>query len=117
MNEDERTVFQECIHKTTELFKRRATAEDWADNIIEGSNALKTPNQWKHFYAWLASPTLYNEEEVNNVGTLQSTTEQATIEDYPEGMKVETYKNGCETIVMVRNVGLECDEEDEKKED
>ena len=114
MNDDERNDFNESVRMTTELFKNNRTTEDWADNLIKGSRSLKTGNSWKHYYAWLANPTKYNEEEVNKLATCGEEP-QAVIEDYPDCMKVETFQNGIETIIHVRNMSLE--EKDEKTEE
>ena len=78
MNDSERADFKESVRKTTELFKTRRTAEDWAQNLIDGTSDLKTGNSWKHFYAWVSNPKNYNEEEVNNLGILE--TEKTVIE-------------------------------------
>ena len=115
MNPAERTVFEKCVKKTTELFKRRNLAEEWANNLIEGSKGLTTGNQWKHFYAWLSNPDNYNEEEVNALKTI-GTEIPSNLEDYPDYMKVETFQNGVETLVYVTHKDKE-DEEDEKKEE
>ena len=37
---------QAAIRETRDLFKRRATAADWARNLIEGSRRLKTKKEW-----------------------------------------------------------------------
>ena len=108
MNDEERNNFKESVRKTTELFKRRNTPEDWARNLIDGSSSLKTGNSWKHFYAWLSNPAKYNEEEVNNMGTLA--TEKTVIEPYDDCMRVDTFENGNEILVHVKNMSLEEDE-------
>lgn len=114
MNPAERIVFEKCVKKTTDLFKRRNLAEDWANNLIEGSKGLVTGNQWKHFYAWLSNPNNYNELEVNALETV-GTELPSNLGDYPDYMKVETFQNGVETLVYVTH--KDKGGEDEKKEE
>ena len=108
MTPEERTVLHQAFAKTTDLFKRRGTARDWSDNIIEGSNMLTTAITWKHYYVWLANPNKYNEEAVDCMKVETATPE--CIQDYPECMKVETFQNGNETLVHVTNSSLHSDE-------
>ena len=108
MKTDERNVLQSCFAKTKNLFIKKNTAEDWAHNIIEGSSALKTGLQWKHYYVWLANPNNYNEAEADKLSTAS---EAFVLEPYSDCMKVETIQNGpCETIINVINVGEQDDE-------
>ena len=112
MNASERAVLQRCFHKTKGLFQRRTQSEDWAENIIDGSKELKTPREWKHFYAWLANPNKYDEEATEKLVIDNTMTE---IESYPKHMVVETYQNGpCETIIHVTNPTLYSQQDDEK---
>ena len=112
MNEQERSGFLQAIKKTKELFQRRRAAEAWSDNLIEGSAVLETASQWKHYYAWMANPGKYNEEEVNGLKTLD---EQAfEIEPYHEDLVVKQFKNGTETIIHVTNPSLAVAQDDEK---
>ena len=104
MTPEERTVLQVAINRTTKLFKNRRTARDWSDNILQGSRNLTTPNVWKHYYAWLANPTNYSEEDTDNLSIEEYT--PACIAPYPDGMKVTSFKNGNETIIRVSNPAL-----------
>ena len=113
MDEQERNGFLQAIKKTKELFQRRRTAESWSDNLIEGSASLETPNQWKHYYAWMANPGKYNEEEVNGMKTLD---EQAfEVEPYHEDLVVKQFKNGTDTIIHVTNPSFAVAPEDDEK--
>ena len=113
MNTKERSVFQKAIAETTDLFKRRTQAEDWSRNLIEGSSELKTAQQWKHFYTWLANPNQYNEEETNK---MEISDETAKIEPYDSCMRTETFQNGpCETIINIINTSGPSSEQDEEK--
>ena len=104
MNEQERSGFLQAIKKTKELFQRRRAAEAWSDNLIEGSAALETASQWKHYYAWMANPGKYNEEEVNGLKTLD---EQAfEVEPYHDDLVVKQFQNGPDTIIHVTNPSL-----------
>ena len=115
MNDADRKDFNEAIDTTTELFKRRRTAEDWVRNIEEGSKSLKTGHAWKHYYAWLANPQQYNEEEVNGLDIID-TNDTSVIKEWPKCMVVETVKNGHEIIINVVKQKTD-DEKDEKSED
>ena len=110
MNPSERAVFQQSIANTLNLFKQKKMAEQWSQNIIDGSKLLTTPLQWKHFYCWLANPHGYNEKEVDS---LPVDTEPPVIEPYAECMHVETFVNGNETQIHVTNTRFN-DENDEK---
>ena len=94
------------------MFMKNNMAQDWSTNIIEGSKALRTPTQWKHYYVWLANPNNYNEEEAN---LLEIDQNPPLIEPYPECMKVETFQNGNETIVSVTNPTLYPTQADDEK--
>jgi len=99
MDADERDILQKAFAKTKKLFQTKKQAEDWAHNLIEGSNALKTPLQWKHYYAWLANPRKYNEQYI---AEMPDCTEPALIKPYDSCMRVETTQNGpYETIINV----------------
>lgn len=113
MTPEERTVLHKAFAKTSDLFKRRGTARDWSDNIIEGSTMLTTAETWKHFYVWLANPKKYNEAEADAL-EIEVTTPEC-IKPYPDGMKVETFQNGNETIIHVINPNLQ-NQDDEKVE-
>ena len=114
MNSDERNVLHRCFAKTKDLFTRKNQSEDWSHNLIEGSKGLRTPSQWKHYYAWLANPNNYNEDEVASLKIDNSLTE---IEPYDSCMVVETFENGpCETIINVKNRTLYGKQDDEKTE-
>ena len=81
----------------------RKTSESWAHNIIEGSNELTTPNQWKHFYAWLASPNTYSESKTNNL-VIDNT--PPNIEPYDDCLVIDTVQNGIDTIINITNPSL-----------
>ena len=101
MNSDERNALHRCFNQTKELFQRKTQSEDWAENIITGSQGLTTQRQWKHYYVWLANPKNYDEERTERM-EIDNTPPQ--IDPYPQGMKVETFQNGpCETIIHVKN--------------
>ena len=98
--------------KKPKLFKARTASECWSDNIVEGSRGIKTKLQWRHFYAWLANPDGYNEEDV--VAPMEGLT-AAVIEPYPQGMLEQRYENGTETIIHVKNTELYTNEQEEEK--
>ena len=112
MNPAEREILHACFEKTKEMFQTKNRAEDWSDNIIEGSRFLKTKLQWKHFYSWLANPTGYSEKETD---LLPTSSEKFEIPQYPDNMRVQYYPNGSETIVCVTNPIYDSSE-DEKTE-
>ena len=115
MNSDEQEILQRCLGKTKDLFQRRNRSEDWAENIIRGSAGLTTPEQWKHYYVWLANPKQYNEESTNKMEIDNSLTQ---IDDYPDCMEVETFQNGpCETVIHVKNKNLYPPKMEEKTEE
>ena len=101
MQTDERETLQRCFAKTKGLFMKHTMSEDWADNITNGSLELKTPLQWKHFYVWLANPNGYNEAATDALEIYNSMT---NIDPYPSNMVVETFKNGTDTMVYVKNM-------------
>lgn len=115
MNSDERAALQRCFNQTKELFQRKTQSEDWAENLITGSQGLTTQRQWKHYYVWLANPKNYDEERTER---MEIDTTPPKIDPYPPGMKVETFQNGpCETLVHVTNPHWnksQQDDEDEK---
>ena len=110
MNSDELSILRRCLKNTKKLFQRRGRSEDWAENLIEGSRELTTPTQWKHFYVWLANPNKYDEDAIDEMEVDNSLT---TIDEYPEGMEVETFQNGpCETIIHVKNTKFYTNDEE-----
>ena len=96
-----------AIRETTELFRTRGTAEDWSNNIIEGSRSVKSDQEWTNYYAWLASPSTYDSKRDYKA---QKQTPYVQPE-LPKGMKETVYVNGTERFVHVTRV-----EEDEKEE-
>ena len=112
MKSAERENLQRCFVKTQGLFSTRKQSESWADNIIDGSDGLKTPREWKHFYVWLANPRGYDEERTER---MEIDTEPPCIESYDDCMKVETFQNGTETIINVINPGWGQNTQDDEK--
>ena len=101
MNQNERKILHSCFAKTLDLFQQRKQAESWSENLLDGSRQLTTPVQWKHYYVWLAQPSKYCEADVDK---MEIDTVPCEIEPYPQGLEVETLKNGnYETFVRVRN--------------
>ena len=53
-----------AIRDTEAMFRAHSSAEDWANNIVNGSRSLKTDEQWTQYYAYLASPANYDPNRV-----------------------------------------------------
>ena len=87
MDSNERTVLQRAFLKTEELFRKHKSAESWSDNIIRGSEELRTKRQWKHFYSYLANPHGYNEAAVEKQTTIGEE-ERTEVASYPDNMVV-----------------------------
>ena len=97
-----------AIRETTALFKRRSTPEDWAQNIIDGSRSVKTPEDWTHYYAWLANPSNYNPQKKLRVAEI------VDIKPYPPGFEEVRYPNGPDVVIHVKNTRVQEEVEDEK---
>ena len=113
MSPEDRILFQQAVQKTTELFKKRTTARDWSDNIIQGSSMLNTKNSWKHYYAWLGNPQNYNEEQTDQLEVVPTTEDD--IGCYDKRLTVSKFKNGNETLIHIKNPSLHT-QNDEKQE-
>ena len=96
------TDLQYSIRKTKDLFKRRATAEDWARNLLEGSTRLKTAADWDQFYVFLTDPMAYDDGDIA-VKMNTCSVQEGVPTDYPAHMKVLKTQNGGETIIHVVN--------------
>ena len=106
-----------AIRETEALFRAHTTAEDWSNNIIVGSRSVKTPEQWTHFYAYLASPTTYDSTRVYKPVSQE---EHDAFERPPlhKGLQEKIYKNGLDTIIhVVRKKDDEEEKEEEKYDD
>ena len=90
-----------AIAKTKALFKERNRAEDWSQNIVEGSEGLSSRDDWTRYYNFLADPEGFDPEAP--VG--QTINPAETIEPLPSTLKSFETQNGTETIIHVRNVG------------
>ena len=98
-----------AIRETHALFKRRNSAEDWAQNLIDGSRTVKTPEQWTKYYAFIANPQNYDPNHEYKVAPLVKPG------SYPAGQKEVRYQNGPDEYIYVTNVTTAAnDEEDEK---
>ena len=113
MNPTERAVLKQAFKKTTDLFKRRNTTEDWARNLRDGSSELTTKLQWTHFYTFLANPRKYKEENVCLKTAFEEHHSKECIPPYESCFHVQEWKNGTETIINVTNT-LEQDEKTEE---
>lgn len=100
MNTVERATLHRCFEKTKELFSTHKHSESWSHNLIEGTRELSTPLQWKHMYVWLANPLGYDETKVSNMVVDPN---PPRIDPYPDQMSVNTFQNGNETIIHVKN--------------
>ena len=106
-----------AIRDTEALFRAHTSAEDWSNNIVNGSRSLKTPEQWTHFYAYLASPTTYDSNRTYKAVS------QKEYDDYVrpplhKGLRETIFKNGTETIIHVVREKEEDEKEcDEKSDD
>ena len=99
-----------AIKETTELFRKRGSAEDWSNNIIEGSRSLKTDQEYTNYYAWLASPQTFDK---NKDYKAQTKVEKRPA--VPDGYEEIIHKNGTESVVEVRRLCVD-DEKEEKSQ-
>ena len=90
-----------AIDFTEKLFKQNNTPEDWSDNIIKGSEKLKTPLEYGNYVNWLTN---------SNDFQVKHEIEFASVDDdilekheYPEGIEEIIHKNGNDYIIHVRN--------------
>ena len=111
MNPVERATLHRCFAKTKELFQKNKQSESWSHNLIHGTRELTTPLQWKHMYVWLANPRGYDEGKVHS---MEIDTTPPRIDPYPEEMNVNTFQNGHETIIHVKNPMWYETQDDEK---
>lgn len=104
-----------------EIIKKRSDPGFWAENIIESERLAKTPQELKHFYAYITNPHTYNYEKVEKthetLGDLESRGELPPPDPADERMTADVYKNGCEYKIFVRNntVKEDVDEENDEK--
>ena len=101
-----------AILKTKALFKERDRAEDWSQNILEGSEGLSSRDDWTRYYTFLADPEGFDPD--TPVGETINPAE--TIDPLPSTLKSFETQNGTETIIHVRNVDW-MNQEEEKTED
>jgi hypothetical protein len=88
-----------AIKKTEVLFKTRDRAEDWGRNIIEASREINSMDDWTLFYSYLTNPN--NFDPTQKIETLDV---NAEIEGPPDGMKIETYKNGTDVDIVYTRI-------------
>ena len=112
MEPTERATLHRCFAKTKELFMTNKHSESWSHNLIDGTKELTTPLQWKHMYVWLANPRNYDEGKVDS---MEIDTSPPQIDPYPEQMQVNTFQNGLDTIIHVKNSNWRGEDSDEKQ--
>lgn len=111
MNDSEIRELAEAIENTNLLFKTRTRANDWARNIEEGSKQLKTKQQWGRYYKWLSNPTHFDiNEKVDYMDC-----DEYNPPPYEDCMEVETYKNGPDIFITVKNKNLYPSNQDDEK--
>ena len=110
-------TLNEACERTLELFQKRPNANDWADNIIEGSEGL-ADDDYENYVRFLACPSRlrknHPEVECKECDVAKAVQEYESAE-LPSYMKTEITLNGTEAIIHVRNTSVD-DEKEQKSE-
>jgi|AP95_1055475.scaffolds.fasta_scaffold396806_1 hypothetical protein len=104
-----------AIDKLQAMFKQNTDPSFWGHNIMEASKLCRTENDFKHFYAFMTNPLMYNKEAVEHSKTMKDLSAEdlvGCIKPLPEGMVPHVFENGNETIIYTKN---EMKEEDDEK--
>ena len=98
-------TLNEACERTLELFRKRPGAENWADNLEEGSKGV-SDEDYENYIRFLARPARLQEGhppvqvKESDLPKLQKQYEEAKL---PAHMKVEVTQNGPDQIIHVRN--------------
>jgi hypothetical protein len=104
------------IEHYKKLCQTRSDLGFWAENIFDCEKLASSPQEQKHFYAYLTNPNGYDFETVEQtetLGDLEKRGELPECEPADERQIAEVYKNGNDYKIYVRNV-VDDEKDDEK---
>ena len=99
-----------------EIIKKGSDPGFWAENIFDCEKLASSPQEQKHFYAYLTNPNGYDFETVEQTETLGDLEKRGELpEDEPadERQTAEVFQNGNDYKIFVRNV-VDDEKDDEK---
>ena len=104
---EERRILHEAFKQCEMMFRKNCMRFHY--NLTQSTKHLNTDWQMKHFYAWVANPRDYNEDEVD---LLETGFDGMEIEPYENYMEVHSFPNGDECFIHVKNSKLYSQEEE-----
>ena len=115
-----------AIDQYERLLKQRPSPAFWEANIIDAHKACENERDHKLFYLYLLTPRdQFNPKQVDTIRTLGDAMKEKdfdpNIQDLPDELTADVYKNGNETIIHTRHkctppiIGRNEDEDDEKR--